>query len=288
MLEQKSPAVTAEVFGTTSDGTQVDAYTLSSPSGLRVRILTYGGILQSIEAPDRAGRPANVVLGFDNLTDYLERNPYFGTVTGRYANRIAGGAFTLDGAAYQLTRNRPPLHLHGGTAGFSHKVWSARIVGDGSDADAAVELTYTSPDGEEGYPGTLEAVVRYTLTGDGELRVDYGATTDAPTIVNLTNHAYFNLAGEGSGSIMGHLVQLNADQYTPTDSMAIPTGELAPVEGTPLDFREPVDVGARIREAHPQLVIAGGYDHNYVLARDGDGLELAARVTEPGSGRVLS
>ncbi|NEE01592.1 aldose epimerase family protein [Phytoactinopolyspora halotolerans] len=293
MLEQEAPAVTEEVFGTTPDGTQVDAYTLSNASGVRARILTYGGILQSLETPDRDGVSANIVLGFDNLADYLERNPYFGTITGRYANRIANGTFTLDGVTYRLTQNRPPLHLHGGAAGFSHRIWSARVVGDAADGatasgDVAVELTYTSPDGEEGYPGTLEATVRYTLTADGELRIDYHATTDAPTIVNLTNHAYFNLAGEGSGSVLGHLVRLNAEHYTPTDEQAIPTGEIAPVEGTPLDFREPMEIGTRIRDPHPQLVIAGGYDHNYVVARSGDGLELAARVTEPGSGRVLS
>jgi aldose 1-epimerase len=285
MLEQKTPAVTKELFGTAPDGTRIDVFTLRNAAGMRVAILTYGGVLQSIEVPDREGRLANVTLGFANLTDYLERNPYFGTITGRYANRISGGRFSLDGVEYQLARNKGPSHLHGGEAGFSHRVWTPVVVeGD----DAALQLSYTSPDGEEGYPGTLETTVRYTLTSANEIRIDYRATTDAPTIVNLTNHAYVNLAGEGSGDVLGHELQLNARHYTPVNADVVATGEIAPLEGTPLDFTEPTPIGSRIRESHPQLVLAQGYDHNYVLDRSGDGLELAAMLSEPISGRVLS
>ncbi|NED96184.1 galactose mutarotase [Phytoactinopolyspora alkaliphila] len=286
MLEQKTPAVTKALFGTMPDGREIDAYTLVNPSGMRVVILTYGGILQSIEVPDRAGRLANVTLGFADLTGYLERNQYFGTITGRYANRISNGRFTLDGVWYQLAQNKPPSHLHGGAAGFSHQVWDAFVVE--SDTGPALQLSYTSPDGDQGYPGTLESTVRYTLTPAGEVRIDYRAGTDAPTIVNLTNHAYVNLAGEGSGDILGHTLQLNASRYTPVNADVVATGEIAPVAGTPLDFTEPAVIGARIRESHPQLVLAQGYDHNYVLDRSGDGLELAATLREPASGRVLS
>lgn len=281
-----TPAVTKEPFGTLPDGGTAEAYTLANSTGMRVRILTYGGIIQSIEVPDRAGRLANVTLGFDNLTDYLERNPYFGTITGRCANRISGGRFTLDGVTYQLAQNRGPSHLHGGVAGFSHRVWTASPFDDATGV--GLNLTYTSPDGEEGYPGTLTTTVRYALTEDDEIRIDYHAVTDAPTIVNLTNHAYINLAGEGSGSILDHVLELNADRYTPVDDDVIPTGEIAPVEGTPLDFRKPTGIGARIRQAHPQLVLAQGYDHNFVLATSGDAPELAARLSEPISGRIMS
>lgn len=286
MLEHDASAVTKEPFGTLPGGAGVDAYTLTNAVGMRVRVLTYGGIIQSIEVPDHAGRLANVTLGFDNLTDYVERNPYFGTITGRCANRIAGGRFTLDGVTYQLAQNKAPSHLHGGEAGFSHRVWAATTFDDATGV--GVNLTYTSPDGEEGYPGTLTTTVRYTLTADDTIDIDYHATTDAPTIVNLTNHAYLNLAGEGSGSVLGHVLELNAEQYTPVTPDVVPTGGIAPVEGTPLDFREPTEVGARIRDGHPQLVLAQGYDHNYVLATSGDGPHLAARLTEPVSGRRLS
>jgi aldose 1-epimerase len=279
------PSITKEFFGTT-DGKRVDRYTLNNGRGLKVRILTYGGILQEIWVKDRKGRPGNVTLGFDNLADYVAKSPYFGCITGRYANRIAKGQFTLDGQSYQLAINNPPNSLHGGDKGFDKKVWTATpIKGKHS---VALKLTYTSPDGEEHYPGTLQTTVVYTLTSDNAIRMDYKATTDKPTIVNLTNHAYFNLAGEGSGSIEGHKLKINASRYTPVDPTLIPTGELASLTGTPLDFRHSTAIGARIRDSHPQLVIGRGYDHNYVLDRHGKKFVKAAVVREPKSGRTLT
>jgi aldose 1-epimerase len=280
-----APSVTKEPFGSTAEGS-VDRYTLTNPSGMRVRILTYGGIIQTIEVPDRHGQRANVALGFDNLADYVAKNPYFGTITGRYANRIALGRFTLDGVTYQLPINNPPNSLHGGTVGFDKHIWATAPFRHGDEV--GLVMTHTSPDGDQGYPGTLRATVTYTLTPAGGIRMDYRATTDKATVVNLTNHTYFNLAGEGSGSIEGHTLLLNADRYTPVDPTLIPTGEIAPVAGTPLDFTRPTAIGARIRDSHPQLVIGRGYDHNWVLNRRGPGLSLAARAVEPRSGRVLS
>jgi aldose 1-epimerase len=275
-----------EVFGELADGTVVHRYTLTNNHGMTVRVLTYGGILQSIEVPDRDGRPANVALGFVTLDAYVRHNrPYFGAAIGRYANRIADGTFTLDGTVYRLPINNPPNSLHGGTHGFDKQVW--RATPDPSDG-AGVRLTHESPDGEMGYPGTLTAEVHYSVNAGNELQIDYRATTDAPTVVNLTNHSYFNLAGEAAGSITGHLLQLQADRYTPVDATQIPAGELAPVAGTPFDFRTPHAIGERIADDHEQLRFGQGYDHNFVLDRPPSSSELllAARVADPGSGRT--
>ncbi|GLI03551.1 aldose epimerase family protein [Phytohabitans aurantiacus] len=283
-----SPKITEEAWGSTAEG-QVDRYTLTNGKGMRVRILTYGGILQTIEVPDRRGRLANVTLGFDNLTDYVERSPYFGCITGRYANRIANGQFTLNGDPYTLPINNPPNSLHGGTIGFDKHIWTAAPFTRGSEV--GLVMTFTSPDGDQGYPGTLNTQVTYTLTRDNGIRMDYKATTDKPTVVNLTNHAYFNLAGEGTGTIDDHLLTLNASRYTPVDPTLIPTGAIDPVAGTPMDFTKPTAIGARNRVNFEQLVIGRGYDHNWVLDRRDNTfrkLEFAARVLEKGSGRVLS
>lgn len=280
--------IVSEPFGTTPDGTEVERYTLVNARGMRVRILTYGGIVQSIEVPDRRGRFANVALGFATLEDYVERNsPYFGAIIGRYANRIGGASFTLDGEEYTLAANDGENSLHGGNKGFDKRVWDATPVPP-TRRGVGLELAYTSPDGEEGYPGTLTVEVVYTLTNANELRIDYRASTDAPTIVNLTNHSYFNLQGEGTGSILDHWMKIYARHYTPVDETLIPTGRIARVAGTPMDFTRPHRIGERIRNDFEQLVIGRGYDHNYVLKRrDDERLVRAARVGDPESGRVL-
>jgi aldose 1-epimerase len=284
---QPEPTITKRTWGAVGDQ-PVDLYTLTNSRRMRVKISNYGGIIQSIRVPDRRGRMGNVALGFDSLQEYVSDSPYFGCITGRYANRIDDGRFTLDGVQYQLATNNGPNHLHGGNVGFDKRIWQATEERSGNSV--GLRLTYTSPAGEESYPGTLTTAVTYTLTNRNAIRIDYHATTDAPTIVNLTNHSYFNLAGEGSGTIAGHRLQLNASRYTPVDETLIPTGELAPVAGTPFDFRQPTAIGARIRTSHPQIVIGQGYDHNFVLNRpdaDDDSMIRAARVLEPRSGRVL-
>jgi aldose 1-epimerase len=278
--------VSRREFGTMPDGTVVDSYTLTNPAGMSLTILTYGGALQSVEVPDRDGRIANVALGFSNLDDYLgANNPYLGCLIGRFANRISGGRLTLDGTTYQLPINVGSDSLHGGVAGFDKKVWAAEQVHE--DGARGVRLTYTSPDGEQGYPGTLETEVTYLLTDTSTLRIHYRATTDKPTIVNLTNHTYYNLAGEGSGTVLDHVFTINADHYLPVNEATNPTGDVAPVEGTPMDFRTPEVLGKRIRSGTEQLVRCRGYDHTYVLNRDGAGLSFGLRVVEPVSGRSI-
>ncbi len=277
--------IARERFGTAPGGAAVHLYRLTNSHCMRVKIITYGGIIQSLSVPNHNGRTRNVALGFSNLDDYVEQNdPYFGAIIGRYANRIANGEFTLDGVTYELPVNNDPNTLHGGPKGFHTKVWDAQPL---QDADSVgLELSYTSRDGEQGFPGRLETQVRYTLTENNALRMHYLATTSKPTVVNLTNHSYFNLGGEGTGTIYDHRLKINANHYTPVDSTLIPTGRIARVAGTPFDFRTSKTVGARIRNSHPQLLTGLGYDHNYVL-NGGRGLRPAARLTDPKSGRVL-
>src|SRR5438067_2577446 len=274
-------------FGSTQRGEAVSAYTLKNAHGMEAKVLDYGGIIVSLRVPDRNGRLDDVVLGFDSLGDYERGSPYCGALIGRYGNRIARGRFTLDGRTYTLATNNGPNHLHGGVRGFDKVVWTAAPFERGDSV--GLVLNYTSPDGEEGYPGTLRATVTYTLTNANQLIFDYHTTTDRATPVNLTQHSYFNLAGDGKGDILGHVVTLNADRFTPVDSTLIPTGELKSLSGTPFDFRTPTAIGARIDQNDVQLRYCPGYDHNYVLNKTGDGHDptFAARVYEPTSGRVM-
>ena len=270
-------SVTHTPFGKMPDGSTVEIYTVKNAS-LEARIMTYGGIVVSLQAPDRHGKMADIVLGFDTLDSYLAGNPpYFGALIGRYGNRIAKGAFSLEGKTYSVPQNNNGNSLHGGTRGFDKVLWTGKPLENG------VELSYVSKDGEMGYPGTLTTTVRYTLAGH-ELRIEYSATTDKPTVLNLTNHSYFNLAGQGD--ILNVALKINADKYTPVDSGLIPTGELAPVEGTPFDFRKPTAIGARINAANEQIKLGGGYDHNWVL-HNGGKLEEAAEAYDASTGRVL-
>jgi aldose 1-epimerase len=277
--------VTKKAFGTTRDGKSVELYTLTNAHGIEVRAITYGGIIISLRVPDKNGQFDDVALGFANLNGYLTPPPYFGAIIGRYGNRIAKGRFSLDGKEYALATNDGPNHLHGGVKGFDKVVWQAESFQ--SKDGVGVVFTYTSPDGEEGYPGNLKAKVTYTLTDQDELIFDYQATTDKATPVNLTQHTYFNLAGDGKRDILGHELMLNADHFTPIDKTLIPTGEVRSVKGTPFDFTTPTAIGARINEKDEQLIFGHGYDHNFVLNRKGNGLSLAARVYEPTTGRVL-
>jgi aldose 1-epimerase len=275
--------VKSEPFGKTPDGKPVEIFALTNAGGIEIRAMNYGGIITSLRVPDRNGRVDDVVLGFDRLDGYLKDHPFFGAIIGRYGNRIAKGQFSLNGQTYKLATNNGPNHLHGGDKGFDKVLWNAKAV----PGKNAVTFSRTSPDGEEGYPGNLQVEVTYTLTDKNELVVEYRAATDKPTVVNLTQHSYFNLAGHASGDVLAQQLMINADRYTPVDETLIPTGELAPVEGTPFDFRKPVAIGARISQTHPQLKNGLGYDHNWVLNRTGTGLELAARATDPKSGRTL-
>lgn len=274
-----------ELFGKLADGTKVYRWSLEN-GGTRMKVLSYGGVVQSLEIPDRRGRYANVSLGFDNLDDYVARSPHFGALIGRYGNRIAKGRFTLDGKEYQLSVNDGENSLHGGALGFDYRVWDVEPFTEGSDV--GLVLHYTSVDGEMGYPGTLKAKVTYTLTRSGDWRIDYEATTDKATVVNLTSHVYWNLAGEGSGTIEDHELSIAASRFTPTDAGLIPTGELAKVSGTPFDFRRAKPIGRDIRDAHPQLVTAKGFDHNWVLDKGiTDRPEHIATLRDRASGRTL-
>ncbi|MEQ1750103.1 MAG: aldose epimerase family protein [Prosthecobacter sp.] len=273
--------MTGEPWGKTVSGVEVQLFTLKNDQGMEVRLTNYGGIIVAIKVPDRAGQMADVVLGFDSLSPYLGKHPHFGCLTGRYANRIGGAAFKLDGVEYQVTPNSGKNHIHGGKANFATVVWNATVLADKN----AVELKYTSADGEEGFPGKLDCVVTYQLTEANELRIDYLAKTDKPTVVNLTNHSYFNLAGEGSGDVLGHEMTISAEKFTATDDALIPTGELESLLGTALDFTQPHLLGERIESSFKPLAQGKGYDHNYVLK--GQGMKLAARVKDPKSGRVL-
>ncbi|WP_299951241.1 aldose epimerase family protein [uncultured Modestobacter sp.] len=289
-------STTVEPFGTAPDGTPVERWTLRH-GDMTVRVLTYGGVIQTLEVPDRHGQVENVVLGFPDVAGYAsDADPYFGSLIGRYGNRIAGGTFDLDGETYQLPLNDGPNTLHGGPEGFDDRVWAATPVGD--RRVAALQLQLVSPDGDQGFPGTLTTTVTYSVDRQERLTVHYEATTDAPTVVNLTQHTYWNLGGEGSGTIYDHELEIDADAYTPVDETLIPTGEIAPVEGTPFDFRDATAIGARIRVADQQLLYGQGYDHNWVLDRDDDGaregsdgedeLEEAAELHDPESGRTLT
>lgn len=279
---KKSPEASVEKssFGTMDDGTVIEAYTLKNASGAMAKVITYGATLTELWVPDRSGKLGDVVLGFDNLKGYLGPHPYFGATVGRYANRIAKGHFTLDGKEYSLAINNGPNSLHGGNIGFSRRVWKAETLHE--PHAAAVRLTYLSKDGEENYPGNLSVAVTYTLTDSNELKIGYPAKTDKATVVNLTNHSYFNLADPG-GDILGHVLYLSADRFTPVDSTLIPTGDIRSVQGTPLDFTKPTPIGAHIGE----IKDIGGYDHNFVISGEPGKLRLAARVSEPASGRQM-
>ncbi len=273
-------AVESVTWGKTSAGEEVKLFTLRNANGMEARITNWGGYIVSLKVADKNGQFDDVVLGFDSLDGYLAKNPFFGCITGRYANRIGSASFKIDDVEYQVTPNSGKHQLHGGKVGFDKKVWDAKEIADG------VELSYTSADGEEGFPGTLKCTVTYTLTKDNGLQIGYQATTDKPTVLNLTNHAYFNLAGEGSGDILGHELTIPTDQITDTDDDLITTGEIVSIKGTPLDFTTPHTIGARIGADFKPLIQGIGYDHNYVLS--GSGLQLAAIAKESKSGRIMT
>jgi aldose 1-epimerase len=279
----KSPQISRRPFGEAPDGTPVQLFTLRNSRGAEAQICNYGGIVTSLKVPDRQGKFGDVVLGYDNLAGYLRESPYFGSLIGRYGNRISSGKFTLNGKQYTLATNNYPNALHGGIKGFDKVVWTPTVLA--TSEGTSLQLEYVSRDGEEGYPGTLRVKAVYTLTEDNGLKLIYTATTDQDTVVNLTQHSYFNLAGKGD--VLGHVVMIPADKFTPVDSTLIPTGELKPVEGTPFDFRKPTAIGARINQDDEQLTFGKGYDHNWVINKRSGELTLMARVYEPTTGRVL-
>lgn len=272
--------ISVSPYGTTKDGVAVKQYTLTNPQGLRAVLIEYGATLVSLETPDRDGTMANITLACPDLASYEANSPYFGAIAGRCANRIAKGKFSLDGTEYTLAINNEPNHLHGGVKGFDKVVWQSE--GFTTDTGVGVKFTYVSQDMEEGYPGTLTTVMRYTLSNDNKLSFDYEATTDKATVVNLTQHSYWNLGGHGAGTILDHELMINAAQYTPADATFIPTGEIAPVAGTPVDFTQPTAIGARIDQ------VEGGYDLNYVLNDTSTNLHHAATVSDPKTGRVMT
>lgn len=272
-------------YGTTASGVPVSLYRLRNAAGMEVDLTNYGATVTSIRVPDRAGRIDDVTLGYDTLAEWEKGAAFFGAIVGRFGNRIANGCFTLDGNIYRIPINNAPNSLHGGTVGFHQRVWTAEALSADERGAAGVRLVYISPAGEQGFPGTLTSQVTYMLTGANDLEIDYRLTSDAATVANLTSHIYFNLAGEGRGTILDHEIRIEADRYTITDATMIPTGELPAVAGTPMDFRRPARIGARIDDDFPPLIDAGGYDHNYVL--DGSGFRKAAGVYEPASGRAM-
>ncbi len=284
----KPGSTTKSSFGKTPDGQQVDLYVLTNKNGLEAAITTYGGAIVSLKVPDRNGKLGDIVLGYDSVDGYVSDKSYFGAIIGRYGNRIGHAKSSLDGKTYTLAKNNGENNLHGGVKGFDKALWSAKEIP--AEGGQALELTYLSKDGEEGFPGNLQVRVIYTLTDSNELKIEYFAATDKKTIVNLTNHSYFNLVGVslGSGDILGHVLMIEADKFTPVDSGLIPTGELGDVQGTPFDFRKPTAIGARIDADDEQITLGHGYDHNFVLRRKaGAPISLAARVVEPTSGRVM-
>jgi aldose 1-epimerase len=283
--QKETSKVKKQAYGKMPNGAAVELYTLTNAKGMQAGIITYGGTVVSLTAPDRNGKFADVVLGMDDLAGYMKGSAFFGALIGRYGNRIGHAQFTLEGETHKLPANDRANTLHGGPAGFDKRVWSA-LPGSSADGET-LELTYVSKDGEEGFPGTLTSKVVYTLTANNELKIDYTATTDKPTVVNLTNHSYFNLAGQGEGDILAHEVMIDAARFTPVDAGLIPTGELRPVAGTPFDFTKSTAVGARIGAADEQIKFGMGYDHNWVLNKGAGGLTKAAEVHEPKSGRVM-
>lgn len=282
---EKGLSIEKQPFGEV-DGKKVNLYTLTNANKIEMKVTNYGGIITSLKVPDKNGHFDDIVLGYNTLAEYIKNNPYFGAIIGRYGNRIKLGKFTLEGNEYTLATNNPPNALHGGPKGFDKVVWDAKTTQDSNSV--SIQFSYLSKDGEEGYPGDLNVIVTYILTNENELKIDYLATTDKPTIVNLTNHTYWNFAGEGSGDILNHQLMINADKYTPVDNTLIPTGEIASVEGTPMDFRVPTAIGSRIDDDFEQLKFGKGYDHNWVLNKSIENeMTLAATVFEPTNGRYM-